>query len=236
MARRQASPRRRASSRSLAAIKEEVLVALETAITQFEAADLPFALVGGLAMGVRADPRVTRDVDFVLPVEDDAEAEARIYALQRRGFVVESVFERRGGRISTVRTRHSAAPDVLIDVLLSNARIEAEIVAAATPETVAGGIRCPVAQPWHLLAMKVYANRRKDQADLQELIERADEKSLEQTRRALELMRRRGVAPGRNLVAELEGHVSAVRQRQVERPAKSSRAARILRRNRLKAE
>jgi hypothetical protein len=38
MARRQAPARRRASSRSLAAIEEEVLVALETAIAQFEAA------------------------------------------------------------------------------------------------------------------------------------------------------------------------------------------------------
>ena len=54
--------------------------------------------VGGLAMGVRADPRVTRDIDFVIPVRDDDDAESRIFALQRRGFRVESVFVRRGGR------------------------------------------------------------------------------------------------------------------------------------------
>ena len=34
------------------------------------------ALVGGLAVGVRARPRTTLDVDFAVAVESDAEAEA----------------------------------------------------------------------------------------------------------------------------------------------------------------
>jgi len=182
-------------------------------------------------MGVRADPRVTRDIDFVVAVHDDDDAEARIFTLQQRGFRVDGVFVRRGGRISTVRSRHSSVPEILIDLLFSNAQIEREIAEEATAAAV-GRVSCPVAQPWHLLAMNVYANRPKDQADLQELIERADSATLERARVALRLMRARGVAPKRDLVRELEAHVEQIRASRNERKSTSARAARILRRNR----
>ncbi len=63
----------------------------------------------GLAVGVRGEPRVTRDVDLVLPVEDDADAEQRVFLLQRHGFLVDSVFDRAGGRLSTVRLPDDAS-------------------------------------------------------------------------------------------------------------------------------
>ena len=45
-----------------------------------------WALVGGLAVGARAEPRTTRDVDVAVSVVDDVDAEAFIHALQSRGF------------------------------------------------------------------------------------------------------------------------------------------------------
>src|SRR4051794_31163450 len=98
MARRQARAGKRAPARRVGALKEELSVALATAVTELGDAEIPFALVGGLAMGVRADPRVTRDIDLVVPVRDDAEAEARVFALQQRGFLVDTVFVRDGAR------------------------------------------------------------------------------------------------------------------------------------------
>lgn len=233
MAQRQARARRkRAATHRVAALKEELGIALAKAITEFGAAGIPFALVGGLAIGVRADPRVTRDIDFVVPADDDAQAESVVFALQQRGFRVEAVFVRDEGRISTVRTRHPAAPDVLVDLLLSNARIEREIVEQASWEEVATGIECPVAQSWHLLAMKVLANRRKDQPDLQDLIERSKAPTFKRAETALRLMQRRGVAPKRDLIAELRALIKEVHVRQSEKPIGRSRLARILRRNR----
>jgi hypothetical protein len=41
-----------------------------------------FALVGGLAVAVRAEPRLTRDADFAVAVASDAEAEALIMDLR----------------------------------------------------------------------------------------------------------------------------------------------------------
>lgn len=234
MAPRKASPRRkRAAADRLAPLKEELGVALERSIAELDAAGIAFALVGGLAIGVRADPRVTRDIDYVVPASDDAQAEAILFALQQRGFFVEAVFVRDQGRISTVRTRHRSAPDVLVDLLFSNARIEQEIVDESSREEIATGIECPVAQAWHLLAMKVLANRKKDQPDLQDLIEGASASVVARAEAALRLMQRRGVAPKRDLIAELHRLVRDIRgQPRFEKPIGPARLARIRRRNR----
>jgi hypothetical protein len=45
-----------------------------------------FALVGGLAVSVRAEVRFTRDVDLVVLAADDAEAESLIYELRSAGY------------------------------------------------------------------------------------------------------------------------------------------------------
>lgn len=216
----------------MAAIKDEIVVALAKTVEELNAIDLRFALVGGLAVGARGEPRVTRDIDFVVPSEDDAAAEQIIFAVQRRGFTVRAVFEREGNRISTVRFTHPIAPDVFIDFLMSNSRVEAEITQAASMETVAGGVMCLVAQSAHLLAMKVLANRKKDQPDLQQLVEAATAKDLAASQKTLQLMQQRGVAPERNLRRELRMLVKQVRgELKFERPASRSRLERIVRHN-----
>ena len=46
----------------------------------------PWALVGGLAVSARAEPRFTRDVDFAVALKSDREAEVLILAVQARGY------------------------------------------------------------------------------------------------------------------------------------------------------
>jgi hypothetical protein len=43
-----------------------------------------FALIGGLAVRARGEPRYTRDVDLAVSVDDDEEAERPLYALTIR--------------------------------------------------------------------------------------------------------------------------------------------------------
>jgi hypothetical protein len=42
----------------------------------------PFALVGGLAVSLRAEARFTRDVDLAIAAADDADVERLVYELQ----------------------------------------------------------------------------------------------------------------------------------------------------------
>ena len=46
--------------------------------------DIDWALVGGLAVSARAEPRFTRDVDLAVAVEGDPEAESLVRELRGR--------------------------------------------------------------------------------------------------------------------------------------------------------
>ena len=71
------------------------MTALESALRQI-CADLTesghsFALVGGLAVSARTEPRFTRDADIAVAVATDAEAEALVRHLRSTGYEVEAV-------------------------------------------------------------------------------------------------------------------------------------------------
>lgn len=55
---------------------------------------LRWAVVGGLAVSARTEPRFTRDVDLVIAVSDDQGAEQAVHSLQRRGYHVHALEER----------------------------------------------------------------------------------------------------------------------------------------------
>ena len=78
-----------------------------------------FALVGGLAVSVRAEVRFTRDVDLVVLVADDSEAESLIYELRSAGYsAVASVEHETRHRISTVRLMSPSK--VKVDLLFAS--------------------------------------------------------------------------------------------------------------------
>src|SRR5512147_2592763 len=81
---------------------------LEAALRRI-AADLAnterrWALIGGLAVGARSEPRTTRDVDVAVAVSDDVDAEALVYTLHSKGYQAVTVLEQDAkSRLSTVR-------------------------------------------------------------------------------------------------------------------------------------
>ena len=95
---------------------------------------VPFALVGGLAVSVRTEPRFTRDADLAVALATDAEAEALIHALRARGFGIGAIVEQEAvGRLATVRLTFSREPRVpVVDLLFASSGIEAEVVADAS--------------------------------------------------------------------------------------------------------
>jgi len=69
-----------------------------------ERSDVGFALVGGLAVSVRTEPRFTRDADFAVAVANDSEAEALIRHLRSCGYRIDALVEEEAaGRLATVR-------------------------------------------------------------------------------------------------------------------------------------
>lgn len=167
-----------------------------------------WALAGGLAVSARAEPRTTRDIDVVLVVEDDADAEAVVFAFQQLGYVLESALEHTvTRRLATARLRPPER-GVLVDLMFASSGIEDEIVHEATRLEILRGMHIPVATTAHLIAMKVLArddrDRPQDWDDLRALLREATAEDIQHARGALALIERRGFHRARDLQSSLD--------------------------------
>jgi uncharacterized protein YaaQ len=170
-----------------------------------------WALVGGLAVSARTEPRFTRDIDLVVAVEGDRDAERLVHDLQSRGYRVRTIAEQGAvARLATARLVPGGEDDagVVVDVLFASSGIEAEIVARAEVLAIGPDLRVPVAAIGHLIALKVLSRddavRPLDRADLVALVRAAQPSDIEQARAAVALIQRRGFQRDRDLPVELE--------------------------------
>jgi hypothetical protein len=112
------------------------------------------ALVGGLAVSARAEPRLTRDVDLAVAVRDDEEAERLVESLISDGFGAGNIVEQEATkRLATVRLTvpGESALGVVGDLLFSSSGIENTIVEQAEPIEAFPGLVVPVARTGHLV-------------------------------------------------------------------------------------
>jgi predicted nucleotidyltransferase len=180
-------------------------------VAELRARKAGFAIVGGFAVSVRAEPRFTRDIDLAVSVASDAEAEAITQALQFTGFQVLAVVEQEvAGRLATARLRKAGAggEPLIADLIFASSGIEPEVVKSATLETIPGMEAIPVATCGDLIALKLLSRndrtRPNDAADLVSLLSVATPADLEQARRATRLISARGFNRGRDLEKLLE--------------------------------
>ena len=174
-----------------------------------------FAVVGGLAVSVRAEPRFTRDIDLALAVANDADAEALVRSLVASGYrVIASLEQEAVGRLATVRLQSpSEGPaGVVVDMLFASSGVEPEIVRASEVLEVLPGLPVPVARVGDLLALKVLSNgpeRPQDQIDIVALLRLADEAEMGRARQTAALIVERGFGRGRDLLGLLAEYLRA---------------------------
>jgi len=185
--------------------------ALRRAARDLDALGCRWALVGGLAVSARVEPRFTRDIDLVVDTPSDPDAERLVLELQRLGYRVQAVVEQEAtGRLATARLIPIDQDEagVVLDVLFASSGIEPEIAATAEPLELLPDLRVPVATIGHLIALKILArddrSRPQDRVDLAALVRVAGPQDLQHARAATALIRRRGYHRGRDLAVELE--------------------------------
>jgi predicted nucleotidyltransferase len=195
-------------------VVEDALRRIEADLT---ASKRSWALVGGLAVSARAEPRTTRDVDVVVSVSDDAEAEALVLELQARGYRPMTAIEQDAvGRLATVRlqTPGQGAHGTIIDLLFASSGLEHEIAAAAERLQIIPGLMVPVATISHLIALKILArddrHRPQDLDDLRALLREAKGPDISGARAALTQIQDRGYARGRDLARMFDELLSSV--------------------------
>ena len=170
---------------------------------------MSWCLVGGLAVGTRAEPRTTRDVDIAVAVVDDAEAEQLIAELRGEGYEIATVLEHQVlSRLATVRlVSRGAALPVTVDLLFASTGIERDICAAAERLELVPGLAVPVAQTGHLIAMKLLARddrtRPQDYDDLRALLRHGGDRAVATAREAIARIQEIGAGRGRDLSAAL---------------------------------
>jgi len=173
------------------------------------------AVVGGLAVSARTEPRFTRDADVCVAVGDDDEAESLVRSLQADGYRVLALVEQQvAARIATVRLASPEAVDegVVLDLLFASSGIEREVVGSADEMELFDEIRAPIATVSSLIALKVLSRddalRPQDRVDLVALVRLASAGDLAETRRLLSLIDERGFGRGRDLAAHLDALIA----------------------------
>jgi len=170
------------------------------------------ALVGGVAVSIRARERFTRDIDLAVAVASDAESESLAFAMQQKGYVLKSVVEQEAKKVlATLRfcAPASSAREPDVDLLFASCGIEPEIVASATPVEIESGVVVPVARIAHLIAMKILAvreERDQDAGDLRALLAVASENEIREAENALQLIEARGFDRGKQLPEEFRSY------------------------------
>lgn len=167
---------------------------------------LRWALVGGFAVILRAESRSTHDLDVVLAVSGEREADRAVLGLRGYGDHPKQPMLVKDGRVLGVRLLSPQLDEderAIVDVLTDCAGIDQEIVAAAEALEVLPNVFIPVAQPEHLIALKILAGRPQDLEDIRVLFREVGIVKLPAVHQALQLIEVRGFSEGKDLPAEL---------------------------------
>lgn len=145
-----------------------------------------FALIGGFAVSAQTQPRFTRDIDIVIVVRDDSEAESILHSLQTKRFLLGDVLEQTyTKRLAGVRLHRQGVRHVPIDLIFALSGVESEIVAGSQNLEVLPDVMLPVARLGHLIVLKLLSqgeDRLQDGVDLQNLAQDCSPTELEAAR------------------------------------------------------
>ncbi|MFN9368003.1 MAG: nucleotidyl transferase AbiEii/AbiGii toxin family protein [Planctomycetia bacterium] len=141
---------------------------LADAVRVLEARGIEFALIGGLAVSLRGQPRMTVDVDLVMLADVDR-------ALELVRDIGATPFEPLFPGVEEVVARSYILPlrhrttGIRVDVAIGMSGFERQAVRRAAPVSI-GAVRVPVVATEDLLVMKALAGRPQDEEDIRGLI------------------------------------------------------------------
>lgn len=129
------------------------------------------AVIGGVAVGVWGEPRVTRDVDVkVLLGRDDA---PRLLEILAPDYIA-----LQSDPLQTCRTGILFVQDELgtrLDLLLSDTEFDAEAIGQAMPIELEHGLIAHVCSPENLIIYKLISTRSRDHEDAASVVRRQGE-------------------------------------------------------------
>lgn len=145
------------------------LMAIQRLVRELDDHQIPYAIIGGVAVSVRAVPRYTKDVDAVLWVGEDGWEEI-LESITRRGLkpkAVDPIRFARQNRLLLLTDQDGTEIDLSFGAL----PFEEEMIRNAEPIEIGDGCTASVATAEALVIMKAIAWRPKDQQDIRDIVE-----------------------------------------------------------------
>jgi hypothetical protein len=135
------------------------------ALEALKHAKVPHAVIGATALAVRGLPRMTRDLDVVVLLEDAYRA---LDALQAAGFRSLTSIDR-SHEPEAMYVLESKESGIDVDLLVAAGEPESTVIAEAS-EAPVFGTRAPVASLEHLLLMYLYSNEPRHLGDFARIV------------------------------------------------------------------
>jgi hypothetical protein len=135
------------------------------ALNALKNAGVSHAVIGATALAVRGFPRMTRDLDVVVPLEDAYQA---LDALEAAGFNSLTPIHRSGDP-EPMYVLESKEGGIDVDLLVAAGEPESTVIAEASGADVFG-VTAPVASLEHLLLMYLYSNELRHLGDFARIV------------------------------------------------------------------
>lgn len=141
----------------------------QQALKALNKARVPYAVIGATALAARGLPRMTKDVDIVVNIED---AYRTLDVLSATGFHSVNPVDR-AEEPEPMYVLESRRPVCEIDVLVAAGEPESTVVSEA-PAARVFGIKAPVATLEHLALMYLYSNQPRHLGDFARVVTETD--------------------------------------------------------------
>ncbi len=158
-----------------------LLTALDDLTTWLTREEVPHIIIGGVAASLLGRPRVTRDVDVLLLMEeerwDDFLKSSKHFGFTaRRSDALEFA---KKSRMLLIRHQPSG---IEVDIVLGTLPFEKEAISRAISAKL-GKIKLAIPVPEDLIVMKAIANRPRDLADIESILDARPRLNLRRIRR-----------------------------------------------------
>lgn len=157
-----------------------LLQALAAVTAWLRQADVPCAVIGGVAASLLGRPRVTKDVDLVALVED-ADVPGLLSLGEQHGIALRAADAVPFAKVTRVLLLRHEPSGIEIDLSLATLPFEREVIERAVERTIRG-IAFRLATADDLVVMKAIALRPRDIADIEALLDTHPRLDLERIR------------------------------------------------------
>ncbi len=194
-----------------------LLAALRALVDWLDARQVSGMVIGGVAASLLGRPRVTRDIDAVILLDESRWPEF-LASAETAGFdsrLPDALQFAAQARVFLMRHRSSG---IDVDIALGSLPFEQEAIARAITVD-AGGLSLPMSTPEDLIVMKAVAQRARDLADIESVLDAQPDLDLPHVRRWVRAFARALDQPqiARNFEKILRARAQPRRERQHQR-------------------